>query len=205
MNAQRKSDIGFYAGTSYYMGDINPSRYLYSPGFAIGPLYRYNFELRNSIRISAVYFTLHASDQDFSDPLQLQRNASFSGNYLDIATVYEFNFLPYKTTNRKYNHSFYLTGGIGYTIVFSSADSSNNFASIPVGMGYKFNITKKMAAGAEISIHKTFTDLIDGVENFNLEGTKHLFGNNDWYTFAGVFITYKIFNYREDCPAYENK
>ena len=24
-----------------------------------------------------------------------------------------------------------------------------------------------------------------------------------WYSTIGIFITYKIFNWREDCPAYE--
>ena len=202
MNAQRKSDIGLFGGTSFYMGDINTSKYFYSPGPAIGSFYRYNFEPRNSIRLSAVYYTLQASDLDFSDPFQVQRNASFSGNYLDAALVYEFNFLPYKTTHRKYNRTFYLSGGIGYNVVISTSTLSKSYVTVPVGMGYKVNVTKKLAAGAELSIRKTFNDLIDGIENFNAEGRKHLFGNNDWYTFAGIFVSYKIFNYREDCPAY---
>jgi len=202
--AQRKSDIGIFAGTSFYMGDINTSSYFYSPGIVIGPVYRYNFELRNSIRLSTFLYTLHANDQDFSDPIP-RDPSSFSGNYLDASAVYEFNFLPYKTTNRKYNQTFYLSGGLGYNFVISSDVPSKSHLTIPFGLGYKINITKRMAAGAELTIRKTFYDLIDGVENFSMKGDKHLFGNNDWYTFAGIFITYKIFNYREDCPTYEKK
>src|SRR6056297_2539546 len=33
--AQRKSDMGFFAGTSYYMGDLNPGNHFYSPSFAV--------------------------------------------------------------------------------------------------------------------------------------------------------------------------
>ena len=29
------------------------------------------------------------------------------------------------------------------------------------------------------------------------------FHNKDWYSIVGIFVTYKIFNWREDCPAYE--
>ncbi len=203
--SQRKSDIGVFAGTSYYMGDINPSKHFYSPGLAIGPIYRYNFELRNSIRISAVYHTLKASDNDFNDPFQQLRDASFKASFIDAAAAYEFNFSPYKTTNRKYNQTFYLSAGIGYHIVISSNPYSPSHVTVPFGIGYKLNINKKFAAGIEFSERKVFTDLMDGVENFTMEGNKHLFGNNDWYTFAGIFFTYKIFNFREDCPAYDKK
>jgi hypothetical protein len=200
--SQRKTDIGVFAGTSYYMGDLNPSRFFYSPGFAIGPIYRYNFNLRNSMRLSGFYHTLHASDLDFKDTFQVQRNSSFQASFVDAAAMYEFNFTPYKTTHRKFNHTFYLSVGLGYHLVITSNTTSNSHVTIPFGMGYKVNVTKKMAAGAELSVRKTFNDNIDGVENIALHGKKHLFGNNDWYTFAGIFITYKIFNFREDCPAY---
>jgi hypothetical protein len=29
-----------------------------------------------------------------------------------------------------------------------------------------------------------------------------LLNNNDWYSFIGVFITYKFFKFAADCPAY---
>jgi hypothetical protein len=203
--SQRKADIGFFAGTSYYMGDINPGRFLYSPGIAIGPIYRYNLNLRNSIRMSGIYHILQAKDRDFTDPFQILRNASFRASFADVAAIFEFNFLPYKTTHRKFNHSVYLSGGMGYHFVVSSNVASKNHFTIPFGIGYKLNVSKKMAAGAELSVRKTFTDKIDGVTNFPSGQNKDLFGNNDWYTFAGIFITYKIFNFREDCPAYNTK
>jgi len=54
-----------------------------------------------------------------------------------------------------------------------------------------------------VNMRKTFTDLIDGVANIGGEEVQTAFGNNDWYMFTGVFLTYKIFNYREECPTYE--
>ena len=185
------------------MGDINPSRQFYSPSLAIGPVYRYNFELRNSVRMSAIYHTLQGNDNDFNDPFQTLRNASFKTSYIDFAAVYEFNFLPYQTASRKYNRTIYLLGGLGYNLIVTSTAPANSLLTMPFGLGYKFNAGKKLSIGAEVSVRKTFNDKIDGVENFGLEGDKHLFGNNDWYTFAGIFITYKIFSFREDCPAYK--
>ena len=184
------------------MGDINTSRQFYAPGVALGPIYRYNFEPRNSVRLSLIYHTLEGNDNDFNDPYQLLRNASFQSSFIDAAAIYEFNFRPYKTSVRKFNRTLYLSGGLGYHFIVSSNTSTNGHMIMPFGLGYKFNAGKKLSLGAEISVRKTFNDRIDGVENFALEGNKHLFGNNDWYTFAGIFLTYKIFNFREDCPAY---
>ena len=63
------------------------------------------------------------------------------------------------------------------------------------------NLGKRLSGGLELSMRKTFTDEIDGVENIGLEGVKHPFGNNDWYMFTGIFLTYKIFEFRDPCPA----
>lgn len=201
VSSQRKADIGFFAGTSYYMGDINPNKHFYSPSIAIGPIYRYNFHLRNSIRVSGIYHKLSANDSDFDDPFQQLRNKSFSGSFVDMATVYEFNFAPYKTSDQKENQSLYTSVGLGYHLAFGG----ENHITIPFSIGYKFNVRKKLSAGIELSSRKTFTDLkIDGISNPGISnGDFHLVGNNDWYTFAGIFITYKIFNFREDCPTYD--
>lgn len=203
--AQRKSDIGIFAGTSFYMGDLNPSKYFYSPGYAIGPVFRYNFEPRNSIRINGIYHTLHANTAGYGDPYVESLNTGFDATFIDASANYEINFIPYKTANRKINQSLYLSGGLGYHIVISSnAPAAKSHFVLPFGIGYKFNATKKLSAGAEISVRKTFTDSgIDGVTNIVSEGNNTLFGNKDWYTFAGIFLTYKIFNYRDDCPAYD--
>jgi hypothetical protein len=200
---QRKSDIGFFTGTSYYMGDINPNRHFYSPGIAFGPIYRYNFHFRNSLRLSGVFHTLKASDADFDTPLQNARNASFSGSYLDLSALYEFNFIPFKTSNRKTPYTFYIASGFSYHVVLSSDVSANSHFTMPFSLGFKANAGKRLSTGIEWSPRKIFYDKMDGVENFSTELKLPLFGNKDWYTFAGIFITYKIFNFRADCPAYD--
>jgi hypothetical protein len=211
--SQRKSDIGVFAGTNYYMGDLNPSKQFYLPGYSAGPIFRYNFEPRNSIRVSALYSKLQGNTSGYGDAYVESLNTSFNTNLVDFAANYEFNFIPYKTANRKLKQSLYLTAGLGYYIVLSTSARqlpssgflSNNHLTIPFGMGYKFNATKKLSAGFEITERKTFNDsALDGMLNIGSESEKALLGNKDWYTFAGIFITYKIFSYREDCPAYND-
>ena len=54
-------------------------------------------------------------------------------------------------------------------------------------------------------MRKTFTDNIDGVYNPGGEGVQTPMGNTDWYMFTGIFLTYKMFNYNDDCPTYNEK
>jgi hypothetical protein len=199
--SQRKSDIGIFAGTSYYMGDLNPVKHFYLPGYAIGPMYRFNLEPRNSVRLSAIYHNLTGKSGNYGDLYVESLNADFNNNFVDAAANYEFNFRPYKTANKKLKQSLYLSAGLGYHIALTA--KAQNHLTLPFGIGYKFNVAKKLSAGAELSVRKTFNDIgIDGVNNIG-GNTKNLFGNNDWYTFAGIFISYKIFNFREDCPTYD--
>lgn len=202
---QRKADIGAMAGTSYYMGDINPGMPFYSPGISLGALYRRNFSSRYSLRFSANYVSLKGSDQDFPDREILFRNSvDFHTSLLDIASQVEFNFFPYKTTEDLWYGTPYIFGGVGYSFVLGySAEgigiNAQNHLIIPFGVGYKLNVTRKLSAGVEWSFRKTFNDCTDGVVNPLGESFLH---SNDWYSIFGLFITYKFFNFAGDCPVY---
>lgn len=89
--------------------------------------------------------------------------------------------------------------------------------SFPFGMGVKYSVNKKISIGGEWGMRKTLTDYIDDVSRTyylteaalqsdityvealsdpELEHEKGMFRGdpqtNDWYSFAGVFITYKL-------------
>ena len=209
ITAQRKSDIGLIGGVSYYMGDINHSQHFYSPSPAGGIIYRYNLNPRHSFRFSGAYTSLKGSDIDFEDAFQQQRNHSFKTSIIDLAITTEFNFKDYKPTKlRKDRHSPYVTAGLGYASVMSSSieprrDSrAKSSTTIILGGGFKYNLARRWSIGAEWTFRKTLNDLLDAEENIGADQGV-FFHNNDWYSIVGLFITYKIFNWREDCPTYE--
>jgi hypothetical protein len=203
ISAQRKSDIGIIGGASYYMGDINHSRHFYAPSPAGGIIYRYNLNPRHSFRFSGIYTSLKGSDRDFEDEYQLQRNQSFKTSIIDLAITTEFNFLDYSPTKlRKNRYSPYVSAGMGYASVMSSNVNASSTATLQFGVGFKYNLTRRWSMGAEWTFRKNLNDLLDGIENIGAEQGV-FFHNNDWYSIIGLFITYKIFNWREDCPAYD--
>ena len=108
----------------------------------------------------------------------------------------EFNFFPYLPEVKKWDYTTYISCGIGYVSV------SNIPITIPFGIGFKLNVTNTICTGLEWSFRKTFNDLIDNKKNAtNINSIIH---NNDWYSFLGIFVTYRFFNFMIDCPAYDD-
>ncbi len=195
---QRKADIGFMVGVPWYMGDISPTvpRPTVSPP-AIGPIYRYNFNMRNSLRVHGIFYNMGYEGEVFDG-----QTAEFQASFVDLGLDFEFNWWPYKTAWRKTKYSPYVTAGLGYSINYANTvGESVSHLYLPFGGGVKVNLGKKLSGGIEVSMRKNFTDLIDGIENIGLEGVSSPVGNNDWHMMTGLFLTYKIFEYRDACPA----
>jgi hypothetical protein len=105
--------------------------------------------------------------------------------------------------------------------------------SIPFGFGYKFQVSDHWTMGFEVGWRKTFTDYLDdistiywddqvvlgaggymsralkdraaevGKEPF-LEGEfRGSEQSKDWYMFAGINITYRIFGGKDPCPSFK--
>ena len=204
ISAQRNANLGVIGGISYYMGDINPGRHFYNPSYAIGAIYRINLNPRYAIRGNAYYTTLSGSDLDFPELLHPDRYfepVTFSTSLLDLNIQGEFNFLPFTPNVGRFNYTPYVACGLGFSMALSSDAGTNHHLTLPFGIGAKFNISKKISTGAEWSFRKTFTDLIDGQKNPT--DIQSLIHNNDWYSYLGIFITYKFLNFSSECPAYE--
>ncbi|MBN1416796.1 MAG: outer membrane beta-barrel protein [Bacteroidales bacterium] len=202
--AQRNANFGIIGGISYYMGDINPSMHYYNPSFAGGLIYRININTRYAIRGNAYYTTVSGSDLDFPELLHPDRPyepVTFSTSLLDLNLQGEFNFLPFTPNVGKFNYTPYVSCGLGFSMALSSDAGTAHHLTLPFGIGVKLNLTKKISTGLEWSFRKAFSDIIDGQENPT--GDQSLIHNNDWYSYLGIFITYKFINFAIDCPAYD--
>ncbi|MBN2214385.1 MAG: outer membrane beta-barrel protein [Bacteroidales bacterium] len=212
--SQRNANVGIFAGTSYYMGDINPSRHFYRLRPSLGMIYRINLNNHYAIRANVYYAYVSGSDMDFAERINPDRYyepVEFNTSILDGALQFEFNFLPFIPNEGRWNYTTYVSGGIGYSLVISSAVSTNldtdnlrnpiPHLNIPFGIGFKLNINRRVSAGCEWNFRKTFSDRIDFLKNPT--GDVSLIHNNDWYSFAGIFVTYKFINFAVDCPAYD--
>jgi len=224
LSGQRNADYGLLAGVSSYIGDINPSRLMYAPRPAGGIIYRYNLHPRQAIRASIFYAGLRANDIDFNNEFQKERKSSFKGTVAEWALQFEFNFLPYSTAGKLWDYTPYFAAGAGITFINTQTSSfvptspltppaggrtlmtNETFTYVPVipfSFGFKVNIHKNMGLEAEYGFRKTFYDNFDGLKDPVDPSDYGWIHNNDWYSFAGVAVTWKLFTNLAGCPAYE--
>jgi len=200
LSGQRNSDYGVFAGVSSYIGDINPNRPLYAPLPAGGIFYRLNLNPREAFRVNLFIGGIHGNDLDFKNAYQQARAATFSGSVAEAAVQFEFNFLPYSTAGKRWNYTPYFAAGAGVALVNSAAVAY--VPVIPFSIGFKVNVYKNVGLEAEYGFRKTFYDNFDGLKDLVAPSDAGKIHNNDWYTFTGIAITWKIYNKLAGCPAY---
>jgi hypothetical protein len=216
LSGQRSSDYGFFGGVSSYLGDINPNRLLYAPRPAGGIFYRINLHPRQAIRASLILGGLKGSDSDFNNDFQKARNASFKGTVGELALQFEFNFFPYTTEGRLWDYTPYFAAGAGIAFISTDYYTGNVITppknatvftyvpDIPFSVGFKVNVYKNMGLEAEYGFRKTFYDNFDGLKDLVAPSDFAWIHNNDWYSFAGVSVTWKIYSKLAGCPAYND-
>jgi hypothetical protein len=213
--SQKSLEGGLMLGGMYYLGDVNHGRQFHSVKPAAGLFFRQNLNKRWAVRANVVTGSLSASDQAFSSEYQKLRNYSFNTPALEVVAQAEFNFLSYKLGSPRHTSPFtpYLASGIGFLLTSNSLQAYN--ITLPISVGIKLAVSKKLEIGVEWSARKTFSDRIDNLSGsvydvYALENeSKSRYKQNasyyskDWYVYSGLFITYKIFQSGGVCKAYD--
>ncbi len=212
-NAQRNLDFGLYAGASYYQGDINSSKLMYAPNFAYGAFIRYAFHTRWAVRGSVFTGGLRGNDNSFKYQYQHFRHSSFSTPIVEATGQIELNFLPYRIGDKKKKWTPYIFTGATFLIA-SYADHVYQ-PVVPFGLGLKANLTQRTGVGIEWAYRKTFTDGLDNLSwyekiptntadnSYLLTKQSAYYHQKDYYSFIGIFLTYKIRLTEEVCNAWE--
>lgn len=218
VSGQRSADYGLYGGVTSYLGDINTNRLFYRPRPAGGLFYRFNLNPRQSIRANILMGGLKGYDSDFSNLFQTSRNNNFDGFVTEGAVQFEFNFLPYSTQGRRWNYTPYIAAGVGISYldidsyIWDPIDQLYNDPVpiskfnpvIPFSLGFKVNIHKNLGLEVEYGFRKTFYDKFDGLKDNVDPHHEAWLHNNDWYSFAGIAFTWKIYNKLVGCPAFKD-
>ena len=195
--SQENRDIGVQAGGSYYTGDYNQGVPLYQPSPSLGIIYRYNLNKYYSLRISASYGILKGSYSSLNQYLP-GVTGSFSKHLIETEGLCEINFMSFNTRHLdKDNFSPYVILGIGVAYIDGEV-----LPHLPFGVGIKYCPVSRMTIGWEWRLSKTFTDNIDNYKNV-YDGSNAIFHNNDWFSFVGLFVTFRLYNNNKTCPVYE--
>jgi hypothetical protein len=184
----QRNEIGVFLGTSYYLGDLNPSKHFLLTKPAGGIIYRYIFTPRWALKMNGLYGTVEGDDAvaKFNEA----RNLSFKSHVFEMSAQLELNFLPYITGNTEEDYfSPYIFGGIsvfsfnpkaeydgtwyelknygtegqGTSMTGAPKPYSLTNISFPFGLGFKYSLGKNVCIGAEWGLRKTVTDYLDDV------------------------------------------
>lgn len=182
------SEIGFHGGSSYYIGDLNPYKHFtHHPKLGAGAYFRVNATDRHAFRFNFVYTAVEGSDADSKSEWQRNRNLHFKSEIIEVAALWEINFLSYEVGDKNRSYTPYVFGGIAYfrmnpktnfngrlvelhplgTEGQLSDGAENKYRlgqfAIPFGIGFKFNISGRVAMSLEYGFRKLFTDYLDDV------------------------------------------
>lgn len=208
--AQPSVDIGVFGGAGTYLGDMTKVDFQKSINPAYGGFVRYNFNPRYALRFNVINGTIGAEGEyDYQpynpDPTDLSWN--FSKNVLDLSLSFEWNYLKYIVGDKSTPWSTFIYGGIGiqtfkYSILTNNgiSDGSEIAPTIPLGLGVKYNLSKRWGIGLEGGFRKSFSDKLDNLDDplsyINADGAQIKYTdqlhNNDWTVYMGIHLVYKL-------------
>jgi opacity protein-like surface antigen len=204
-----RHELGFIGGVSYYMGDVNPTKLFYSVGPSFGGIYRFDLNSRYALRFSGTHSKVSGSDSKSKNGYQQTRNHSFSSQITEFAGMLEFNFFSYRPETRYEFISPYVTVGIGAALMPVEEGSFPLKTVFPFGIGLKYAINHRLGITAEWTYRKTLTDYLDQLPDDNYSQIPSIdnkqrsyHSSKDWYSFAGISLTYKFALGSIKCPAY---
>lgn len=184
-------EFGVSAVGTGYMGDINTTNPLYFKNLGAGLFAKYNLNSTWGVKLGYNHLYISGNDQDFNNP----RNLWFSNRLSELALTAEFNFFRYIAGRELNRYTPYLIAGIAgikhdpYVNYNSEkvflrplqleADEAgapvtySKFAlTVPVGVGFKYNIKGPWSLGAEVIYRTVLNDYIDGVSKYYLNPEK---------------------------------
>jgi opacity protein-like surface antigen len=201
MNVQAQDDpeyrfeVGAGIGMTGYLGDYNGclTKDLQPAASFVG---RYNFNPWMALRLNIGYGKLKGSSDDvktwYTD--EQARNYSFNNSLIDLAAIYEYNFLPYGT-GRDYRGAKRLTpfvmGGMGLTMV-KTTDKTQAAMIVPLGLGVKYKMSERVNIGLEWAVCFSTSDWLDGVKDPYDIQSSGLFKNTDAYQRLQLSLTYSF-------------
>lgn len=209
-DADYRMEIGVGVGASFYMGDFNNTMFtnLKPAGAAY---WRYLFDHFNSLKVSLAYAGIKGSTESHDsfypeDPTstvvsEKPLKVSFSGAVANLSCLYELNFFPYGyyedfTGDKRFTP--FLQLGLGVT--YASEGKQAAF-SVPMGVGVKYRLSKRINLSFDWTFHFTTSDKLDGVEA-PLGIKSSGFKNKDHFSATMLTLTYSFAPRCHNCNKY---
>ncbi len=199
-------EFGLLLGASTYQGDIAPTTKKSSFNDfhpSLGVFGRYNVNPYFTVRVNISYGKVSGNDAQADDEARRERNLSFQSEIYEFGLTGEVNIFGYDAEGLQKRVSPYLFGGIA---VFHFNPETNYLGqlvelqplgtegqgmegfqekykltqfAIPMGVGVKVAVNKRLNLGVEAGARMTFTDYIDDISTDYVNFSQLARGNGD--------------------------
>lgn len=193
-----RMEIGVGGGMTGYLGDFNGNltKDLQPMGSLLA---RYIFNPYYGLKLNVMFGKMKGSSADVKTyyPAFAETPYEFNNSLVGFDLTFEYNFWPYGT-GRDYRGAQRVTpfvfGGLGGTYVsIKDGDKKSAFtANVPIGIGVKYKINKRMNLGLEWAMHFTLGDELDGQKDPYGITSSGAFKNTDCYSTMQVTLTYSF-------------
>lgn len=199
-------EAGLMAGSSFYIGDLrpymNPGDLFQDNRFAGGFLLRYHHNQHVALRLNMLWANIAGHETNSSYIID-GGNYSFNTSIYELSLQGEINFLPFTPGDEETRFTPYIfagTGGFYYSLTPSGVHDAESAIdqNFLIGIGFKLNLSANTTAGIEWGMRSAWTDDLDYSQQISPAGNPK---SNDWYSFAGISISYKFLDRsRPPCP-----
>ena len=194
------TEIGFQLGAYNYTGDLTQGYSIKNHRPAASVFLRTNISDAVGLKYGIGGGLLHGKHEYLNYSENQITSISFNTTILEAFGVFEFYFLDYKSKHSRFHWTPYLSAGLGAFTYFGeaaeSAGRSRVQPSIPLGIGFKYQIDPRFDIGIEASSRITFFNYLDGIDDNDPIGPDHVYGSKyifDTYYFIGFTLNYTIF------------
>ena len=182
MVKSQNMDIGILAGGSYYYGDVVNSLDVKSIGPSFGGFIRYRLGQRLALRAFAGYARVQGDDANSTSDWQIARNWNFQSTIIEGSLIAEFNLKADRNKGRRFVNPLipYIFGGIGFFTFDPKTNVNGTFIStaplklsgisystsaicVPIGLGFRYYMSKRFQLGFELGARYTTTSYIDDI------------------------------------------
>ena len=126
---------------------------------------------------------------------------TFSTSLVDFNVCFEYNFWPFGT-GREYFGAKPITPfiAIGAGLAFAKPNGTSAVGfQVPIGVGVKYKLAQRLNLTAELLMHITGSDKLDGIADpYGIKSTG-MFKNTDCFTTLQVSLTYDLWARCKTC------
>ena len=181
--SENKGEVGLLMGLASYQGDIAPDVQVYYRNY--GAFVKKQLNNYVGVRFNVEMQKLASHDMLSANPYALLRNANFQINTIEASAMGEFYFLNYISGSRNKKFTPYIGFGVGYLYTLDTIRNNNTSVvvlstaalligeqkksalnlTLPLNLGFKFNVYRRFNIIAEATYRYTNTDKLDFIDS----------------------------------------